>query len=99
MKHFFITGLLVLSLFTHAYAWDLFQPSGGRTSSLGNCSVASNDFWSCINSPAGFASQKEISIGFSYQNKFLLKELGYTDIQLKHDIYGKPRMVFGRIEA
>lgn len=28
----------------------------------------------------------------------MLKELGYTDIQLKNDIYGKARMVFGRIE-
>lgn len=28
----------------------------------------------------------------------MMIELGYTDVQLKHDIYGKPRMVFGRIE-
>jgi hypothetical protein len=28
----------------------------------------------------------------------MLEELGYTDIQLKNDIYGKARMVFGRIE-
>lgn len=79
MKRFFITNFIVFFLFTPAHSWNLLQPSGGRTSSLGNCSVASNDFWSCINSPAGFASQKEISIGFSYQNKFLLKELGYKN--------------------
>ena len=29
----------------------------------------------------------------------MMTQLGYTDIQLKHDIYGKPRMVFGRIKA
>lgn len=28
----------------------------------------------------------------------MLKDLGYIDVQLKCDIYGKPRMVFGRIE-
>lgn len=29
----------------------------------------------------------------------MMAEMGYTDIELKHDIYGKPRMVFGRINA
>ena len=29
----------------------------------------------------------------------MMQELGYQDIELKHDIYGKARMVFGRIEA
>lgn len=80
MKHFFITGLLVLSLFTHAYAWDLFQPSGGRTNSLGKCSVALNDFWSLHNNPAGFSSYKDLSIGIAYENRFLLKELGCKNI-------------------
>ena len=28
----------------------------------------------------------------------MMQELGYQDIELKHDIYGKARMVFGRIE-
>lgn len=79
MKRFLITNLFVLFLFTPIHAWNLLQPSGGRTISLGNCSVALNDFWSCNNTPAGFASQKGISIGFSYQNKFLLKELGHKN--------------------
>ena len=80
MKHFFITGLLVLSLFTHVYAWDLLQPSGGRTNSLGKCSVALNDFWSLHNNPAGISSYNDLHIGISYENRFLLKELGYKDI-------------------
>lgn len=79
MKRFLITNLFVLFLFTPIHAWNLLQPSGGRTISLGNCSVALNDFWSCNNTPAGFASQNGISIGFSYQNKFLLKELGHKN--------------------
>ena len=29
----------------------------------------------------------------------MMQDLGYVDIQLKYDIYGKARMVFGRIEA
>lgn len=79
MKRFFILGLLVLSLFTHVYAWDILQPSGGKTNSLGNCSVALNDFWSLYNNPAGFSSSKDINIGISYENRFLLKELGYKN--------------------
>lgn len=82
MKRFLISGFFILFSFTPAYAWNLLQPSGGRTTSLGNCSVALNDFWSCHNNPAGFASIKDISIGFAYQNKFMLKELGYKNAGL-----------------
>lgn len=80
MKRLLFSGLLVLSLFTHAYAWDLLQPSGGRTNSLGKCSVALNDFWSLHNNPAGFSSYNDLSFGISYENRFLLKELGYKNI-------------------
>lgn len=41
----------------------------------------------------------EINEAYGKEVCDMLKELGYTDIQLKHDIYGKPRMVFGRIKA
>ena len=82
MKHFFISVLISLSLSSHIYAWDLLKPSGSRTTSLANCSVALSDFWSCHNNPAGIASQKEVSIGISYQNQFMLKELGYKNAGL-----------------
>ena len=29
----------------------------------------------------------------------MMQTIGYTDVELKYDIYGKARMVFGRIEA
>ena len=41
----------------------------------------------------------EINEAYGKEVCDMLKELGYTDIQLKYDIYGKPRMVFGRIDA
>ena len=41
----------------------------------------------------------EINEAYGKEVCEMMKNLGYTDIQLKHDIYGKPRMVFGRIEA
>ena len=82
MRHFIISGLIVLLLSTHVYAWDLLQPSGGRTNSLGKCSVALNDFWSIHNNPAGILSYNNPSFGISYENRFLLKELGYKNVGL-----------------
>ena len=40
----------------------------------------------------------EINEAYGQEVGDMLEELGYTDIQLKNDIYGKARMVFGRIE-
>jgi release factor glutamine methyltransferase len=40
----------------------------------------------------------EINEAYGQEVCEMMQELGYTDIQLKHDIYGKARMVFGRIE-
>ena len=82
MKRFIFSGLLVLALLTPVYAWNLLQPSGGRTNSLGKCSVALNDFWSLHNNPAGISPYKDLSFGISYENRFLLKELGYKNVGL-----------------
>ena len=41
----------------------------------------------------------EINEAYGKQVCEMMEALGYIDIQLKHDIYGKPRMVFGRIKA
>lgn len=41
----------------------------------------------------------EINEAYGNEVCEMLTELGYTDIQLKTDMYGKARMVFGRIEA
>ena len=41
----------------------------------------------------------EINEAYSKEVCDMMARMGYTDIQLKYDIYGKPRMVFGRIKA
>ena len=79
MKRPFFIGLFTLICSCQLYGWNIIHANGGRTNSLGNCSVALSDFWSCHNNPAGFASIKNIGIGVSYQNKFMLKELGYKN--------------------
>ena len=40
----------------------------------------------------------EINEAYGTEICDMLLNLGYTDIQLKNDIYGKARMVFGRLE-
>lgn len=75
MKRIALTNLLLLFVAIELYAWDIAQSVGGRTNSLGKCSVALSDFWSLHNNPAGFAAGKDLSFGISYGNRFLLKEL------------------------
>ncbi len=82
MKRLALAGLLVLFTVYDINAWDINQAKGGRTNSLGKCSVALSDFWSLHNNPAGFASYKEIGFGISYENRFLLKELSNKDAGL-----------------
>ena len=41
----------------------------------------------------------EINEAYGNEVCEMMQELGYQDIELKHDIYGKARMVFGRIKA
>ncbi len=82
MKRFFTIGLIILFSICQLNAWELLQPTGGRTNSLGKCSVTMDGFWSLHNNPAGFASYQNLSFGISYENKFLLKELGTKDAGL-----------------
>lgn len=52
------------------------SPSGGRSAGMGNASVALKDFWSVQNNQAGLAYFNKLSVGFAYQNNFLVEELG-----------------------
>lgn len=82
MKRFALAGLLAFCTIVELYAWDLIQAKGGRTNSLGRCSVALSDFWSLHNNSAGAASCKDLKFGISYENRFLLKELNVKDAGL-----------------
>ena len=39
----------------------------------------------------------EINENYADEIERLLQYLGYTDIQISHDIYGKPRIIQGRM--
>ena len=68
--------------FIPCYSWDLAGLTGGRSSAIGGCSVALNDFWSINNNPAGMTCYPYFSAGISYENRFLMKELSYADAAL-----------------
>ena len=99
MKRIIITSILLLLLIPKLNAWDFLQACGGRTRSLGNCSVALSDFWSLNNNPAGFANHNNLSLGISYNNRFLLNELSHKNLgallPLKYGVIGISISQFG----
>ena len=49
--------------------------SGSRSNSLANASVCLEDVYAYHNNPANLSFIKNVSVGLSYENRFLLKEL------------------------
>lgn len=69
----FITGLLILfPLIANSQGW---LPMGARSNSMANASVALDDSWAFHHNPGALAGVDKMSIGVSYENRFLLKEL------------------------
>lgn len=56
--------------------------SGSRSNSLANASVCLDDVYAFHNNPANLVSIKDVSIGVSYENRFLLKELQNQSIAI-----------------
>ncbi|MBL4862593.1 MAG: hypothetical protein JKY09_06205 [Crocinitomicaceae bacterium] len=50
-------------------------PSGARSMSLANASVCLSDVWAYHNNPGALGEIESLSVGVSYENRFLLKEL------------------------
>lgn len=50
-------------------------PSGSRSMSMGNASSTLNDVWAFYNNPGALGDVSALSVGVSYENRFLLKEL------------------------
>ena len=72
-RSLFLIGLCLF--FNHCFSWDLSGVTGSRCNAMGNCSVSLNDFWSIQNNPAGLADYHFLSVGFSYENRYFMKEL------------------------
>jgi hypothetical protein len=68
------TLILLLLLFPFLLTAQGWQPVGTRSASMAGSSVTLTDTWSYFHNPGATAGIKEIQIGMSYQNRFLLKE-------------------------
>lgn len=64
--------LLLFSFSAYSQGW---LPMGGRSNSMANASVAISDLWAFHHNPGALVEVDKISIGISYENRFLLKEL------------------------
>ena len=71
MNRFFLIFALISS---HVFGQGVY-PSGARSMSMANASVTFNDVWSHFNNPGAVGNAKELTVGISYENRFLLKEL------------------------
>ncbi len=77
--------VIIVILCHHVLAFQLFaggeyRPAGARSAALGNASVAISDVWSAFNNQAALASLGSPVAGIYYENRFLIKELGYNAI-------------------
>ena len=61
-------------------------PAGARSMSLANASVTLEDAWSYYHNPGALAGLKQTSIGISYENRYLLKELQTQTITFAHPL-------------
>ncbi|MBQ6082936.1 MAG: hypothetical protein IJK92_01105 [Bacteroidales bacterium] len=96
-RNLLLIGIILFSF--PCYSWDLSGIAGGRGSSMGFCSVASNDFWSVHNNPAGMADWRTLTLGFSYENRFFMKELSVYNtaciLPVKFGVFGMSYNRFG----
>lgn len=72
MKKFILSLLILTSTFGFS---QVYTQLGARSNAIGGASLSLNDVWSVYNNPGAFGSLEKTSIGVSYENRFLLKEL------------------------
>ena len=69
-----LLSLLVVGAFQFSFGQG-WVPSGGKSMSMANASVCNTDVWSYHNNPGALGAIEKLSVGVSYENRFLLKEL------------------------
>lgn len=72
--------LLLIFVFTfniNLFAQSEWMATGGRSAAMGSTSATATDFWSVHNNQAGLAFFDKTAAGIYYENRFLLKDLGY----------------------
>jgi hypothetical protein len=98
MKYFLII-LFEFSIYSGLLAGNDNYPAGARSSGLATASVCLTDVWSGFNNQAGLAWLNAPTLGFHYENKFLVKEYalqaGTFGLPLKPGTLGLNYRYFG----
>jgi len=91
----FITSISV----NYIFAANDNTPAGARSAGIGNASVALYDFWAIQNNQAGLSQINNISAGFYFENRFLIKDLGLCFgafvLPTKSGVFGLSLKYFG----
>ncbi|MBI9036916.1 MAG: hypothetical protein JEY97_02175 [Bacteroidales bacterium] len=75
MRTLWIIIIASISL-NYSFAANDNTPAGAQSAGIGNASVALYDFWAIQNNQAGLSQINNISAGFYFENRFLIKDLG-----------------------
>ncbi len=67
---------ILLLASTDIYAANDNYPSGARASGLANAGVVLTDLWSNFHNQAGLSHVEKITMGFHYENKYVVDEYG-----------------------
>ena len=77
MIRVYLMSFLFIIALAPSFAGGENRPVGSRSASMSNSSVCLSDLWSAFNNQAGLAHITQAQAGFYYENRYLLKELGY----------------------
>ena len=68
--------------FETAFSQPIFEPIGAKSWSLGGCSTAESDVFSCANNMASCTEIKSIQVGVYNQTRFGMKQLNFINTSL-----------------
>jgi hypothetical protein len=77
-----VSVCFVLFICPFAYAANDNYPCGARASGLANSGVVLADLWSNYHNQAGLAQIEDITLGFHYENKYVVSEYGLHALAL-----------------
>lgn len=95
----FLTAIILLSITCKSFAGGEFRKAGARSAAMGSASVTNTDVWSGFNNQATLSTIDTPVAGFYFENRFLLKELGFNAISfalpLKQGAFGLNLSYYG----
>ncbi|MCX6235752.1 MAG: hypothetical protein NT175_13705 [Bacteroidetes bacterium] len=77
LRHLAMAAVMMLISIAELTASDGYSGAGARSAALGNTTVCINDVWSIWNNPAMMVEIDYMTAGLFFENRFMMKELGY----------------------